>query len=319
MAATGALAVVAAIIPVAYIAPRYAPPPAVAEADLPANLRPVQVVFADAIELVGYSSDNDRVTPGKPVKVTFYWRALKPLERDYTLALHLLGREGTLVGSLDTWPGNGLAPTSDWAPGMILADTYFINVDETAAAPTRLMMDLYFWDDEPVISLPRRTLDGVPLPSVILAIGRALPARPEVAAPEHPLRAEFEHGLTLLGYDFSTDGALYLRLYWKLEADARVPTDYTVFVHIVDQQGIPIVEPADGPPLGGDWPTSLWEPGQVVAETRLVALPPDLHAGRYDVRLGLYDQASGVRLGARQPEGYAWPDNAVVLEDVVVK
>lgn len=72
-------------------------------------------------------------------------------------------------------------------------------------------------------------------------------------------------------------------------------------------------------PLGGDWPTRAWEPGQMATDTRLAALPPNLHAGRYDVRLGFYDPSTGARLTAWKPDGSPWPEDAVVLEGVVVK
>jgi hypothetical protein len=167
--------------------------------------------------------------------------------------------------------------------------------------------------------LPRRAVDGTELPSVTLAVGRGVPARASAPAPEHVMDSMLEHGIELAGYDVSADGALYLTLYWKLDGEQRVPSDYTVFMHLVDEQGILVMEPADAPPLQGDWPTSAWVPGQMVADTRLLALPPNLHPGRYAVRVGLYDPSSGVRLAAWRPDETRWPEDAVVLEDVVVK
>jgi hypothetical protein len=202
---------------------------------------------------------------------------------------------------------------------MILADTYSLALNPQAVVPALLSLDLYFWDEDPLTPLARQTRQGEALPSVTVTVGRAVPRQPLAASPEHDLSAEFEHGIKLIGYDVSAEGALYLTLYWRLDSDEPVPGDYTVFVHLVDKQGIPIVQPADSPPLDGDWPTSAWQPGHTVADTRLVALPPDLHAGRYDVRVGLYDPATGVRLMAWQPDGTPWPEAAVVLEDVVVK
>jgi hypothetical protein len=92
-----------------------------------------------------------------------------------------------------------------------------------------------------------------------------------------------------------------------------VPANYTVFLHLVNAQGDMVTDPADGPPLGGDWPTSDWVPGQSVVDTRLIALPPNLPTGKYDLQVGFYDPASGQRLTARKVDGAPWPDNAVVL------
>lgn len=313
------LALVAGVIPVAYIAPRYTTARPLAEAALPADLRPVHAVFADAIELVGYTASDEPLRPGEALAVTLYWRALKPMTKDYALALHLLGRAAAEVGKLDTWPGGGLAATSQWVPGTLMADTYYLPVAKDAVLPTRLSLDLYFWDEDSLEPLPRRALDGSELPGVTLAVGRAVPAYAAAVTPENPSHSRFEHGLELEGYDVSADGALYLTLYWKVAGDQPVPADYTVFVHLVDEQGSLIVEPADGPPVEGAWPTSAWLPGQVVVDTRLVALPPNLHPGRYDVRVGLYDPNTGVRLAALQPDGTPWTEDAVVLTGVFVK
>lgn len=321
LAVTGALALVAGVVPVAYIRPSYAPPPVLAEADLPADLRPVHAVLADQIELVGYTAGDEAVRPGEAVSVTLYWRGLAPMVRDYALALHVLGRESQEVARLDTWPGGGLAATSQWTPGSLIADTYYLDLAADAAVPTKLRLDLYLWDEDPLAPLPRTTLAGEALPSVTLDIGRAVPRLAGLAEPEHAAASVFEHGIMLVGYDVSahSTGSFVLTLYWQLDADTRVPADYTVFVHAVDEQGGLLHEPADGPPLNGDWPTSAWQPGHTVADTRLVTVPPNLRPGAYDVRVGLYNPGSGVRLAAWQADGTAWPDNAVVLPRAIVK
>ncbi|MBP7694781.1 MAG: hypothetical protein KA764_22855, partial [Anaerolineales bacterium] len=104
-------------------------------------------------------------------------------------------------------------------------------------------------------------------------------------------------------------GTLRLTLYWR--AGQALPADYTVFAHLVDAQGAAVAPPADAPPLAGDWPTTAWQPGQVVVDERLIALPPDLPPACCDLRLGWYDPVSGARLTAFQPDGAPWPDNAV--------
>ena len=313
------LALVAGVIPVAYIAPRYALARAPAGAPLPADLQAVHAVFADAIELVGYTASDEPVRPGESLPVTLYWRALKPMDKDYALALHLLGRAGAEVGSLDTWPGGGLAATSQWAPGTVLADTYYLPVSQAADLPARLSLDLYFWDDDSVQPLPWRALDGGALPGVTLMVGRAVPAHTAAVTPENPSHSRFEYGIELAGYDVSAEGALVLTLYWKLDGDEPVPADFTVFVHLVDEQGLPVIEPSDRPPVDGAWPTSAWVPGLTLADTHVIALPPNLQLGRYAVRLGLYDPNTGVRLTALRPDGTPWPDDAVVLSGVFEK
>jgi hypothetical protein len=158
---------------------------------------------------------------------------------------------------------------------------------------------------------------------VKLLVGRALEAAPPAVAPEHAVNASFMHGLTLLGYDAAVEhrpgegGALSLTLHWQLAASEPLGRDFTVFLHLVDDAGVLLVPPADGPPLGGDWPTTAWVPERPVVDGHIVALPPALPPGRYNLRLGLYDAVTGERLAAYRPDGGRWPEDAVVIEDVL--
>jgi len=305
------LFLVAALIPLVCIAPHYAPPPLLREADLPADLQSVQVRFGEAIELIGYRVDNTPRTPGQTLRVTFYWRALKSLTTDYAVALHLLGQSAAEVGKIDTWPGGGNAPTSAWSPGTILADTYQMPINSQALAPSRLRLDLKFWENDPVNTLPMTASDGRQLSSVAFTVGRLTPVHATQFNPTRTDGSTFEYGIKLLGIDADERGAF--TLYWQ--TDQTIPADYTVFVHLLDSQGKQVAQ-ADGPPLAGDWPTSAWVAGQPFADSRRFDLSAPLPSGVYNLRLGFYDPASGARLSAFQPDGLQWPDDAVVIEHV---
>jgi hypothetical protein len=313
------LVLVAAVVPPAYIAPHYAPPPQLTQAQLPPDLHPVEVTIQGSIQLLGYTAPITPVVPGLRQPVTLYWRASKPISDDYTLALHLRGRGGSEVAHLDTWPGGGNGPTSQWVPGVIYADTYLLPIAVRPDTPTLLSLDLYLWDDDPYTALPMTTPSGQSLGSVTLAVGRLVASRSVERPPQRLDGSTFEHGIELLGYEATTDTSLHLKLYWRLNSREPVPANYTVFLHLTDAQGNLVREPADGPPLGGDWPTAAWVPGQTVVDTRLLPLPAQLAPGRYDLQLGFYDPISGVRLAAYRPDGTPWPDDIAVLSGIVVR
>ena len=313
------LALVAAVVPPAYISPHYAPPTLMTQAQLPVDLRPVDVTVANQIQMLGYTVPITPVVPGLRQPVTFYWRALAPIPDDYALAVHMQGRGGSEVTHLDTWPGGGNGPTSQWVPGAIYADTYLLPINARAATPTQLSLALYFWDDDPYTALPMTTAAGQPVHSVLLPAGRLVDSRTVERPPQHVDGSTFESGIELLGYEATTDTSLHLKLYWRLNAREPVPANYTVFLHLTDAQGNMITDPADGPPLGGDWPTSAWVPGQTVVDTRVIPLPAQLAPGMYDLQLGFYDPASGARLAAYKPDGTPWPDSMVVLSGIVTR
>jgi len=310
------LALVAAVVPPAYIAPHYAPPTLITPAQLPADLRPVDVTVANKIQMMGYTVPITPVVPGLRQPVTFYWHVLGPISDDYALAIHMQGRGGSEVTHLDSWPGGGNGPTSQWVPGSIYADTYLLPINASAATPTQLSLAIYFWDDDPYTALPMSTASGQPLRSVQLAAGRLVDSR---TVERHPKKLEgstFDDGIELLGYEATTDSILHLKFYWRLNAREPVPGNYTVFLHLTDAHGHMVADPADGPPLGGDWPTSAWVPGKTVVDTRAIPLPAQLAPGMYDLQLGFYDPASGARLAAYKPDGTPWPDSMVVIHGI---
>jgi hypothetical protein len=305
-----ALAAAAALIPVLDIAPQYAPPPDVAESELPADLRPVRAVLGDGLELIGYTTDDSPRRPGEVQPVTLYWRATQPLPRDDALALILFGRDNAGLGVIDTWPGRGRLPLTQIQPGVIYADTITLPIAAEAVTPTLLRLRLGLWRAGPEDRLPIQLPDGAQTDTLTLPVGRLSAAQPP-PAPTITDSSTFEYGIELIGYAARANGdTLTLTLNWR--ARERVPADYTLFVHLVDAAGVQ-VDQADGPPLNGDWPTSAWLPGETFAETRTLTLPASAAPECCSVRLGWYDAATG-RLAAFQPDGEPWPDNAVVLK-----
>ena len=110
----------------------------------------------------------------------------------------------------------------------------------------------------------------------------------------------------------ATAGApVTLQFQWDVLATPAA--DYTLFVHVVDAAGTLIAQ-QDQPPLGGFAPTHTWQPGQHIADTVTLTLPPDLAPGSYTVRAGLY--AGDARLPVSQG-GAVVGDFAVVGEIVV--
>jgi hypothetical protein len=105
-----------------------------------------------------------------------------------------------------------------------------------------------------------------------------------------------------------------LVLYWR--ALARMDTPYTVFVHLVDENGR-IWAQADGEPAGGDIPTTAWLPGEVIADAYQLEPPPSLPAGEYTLIAGVYDKPTGARLAVRSvASGHS--EDALLLGRVIV-
>lgn len=99
-------------------------------------------------------------------------------------------------------------------------------------------------------------------------------------------------------------------LYWN--ALQPIEQTYVEFIHLVDEQGITIAQ-RDTWPGRGMYPTTLWKPGEVFADTLELVVPAGAVApNNATLRVGLYEQ-DGPRLTAQGSQGETFEDNAVPI------
>jgi hypothetical protein len=326
---TAALFLFAALVPGLYIAPAYAKPALLTEANLPADLQPVDFVYDDTMRLIGYHLHTPVVRPAENLSLTLYWQLLQPVEQDYSIFIHLLGRQRQVISQRDTYPGGGAWPTSLLTPGAILADHYQIPIPpeaEQTHAPTRLQIAAGIYDffepgrpGRPVVSAAGQPVEP------IIGSAKLIPWQwPDPSRMEQPVN--FFDKATLLSYHLAADQRS-LTLNWQ--ATGHFETDYTVFIQLwrLLAPAGEAVAPAstgpaeyvagfDGPPVGGDYPTSFWSPGEIIIDTHpldLSQLPP----GDYKLLVGLYHPTTGDRLPAFSPDG-PLPDYAVNIETLSI-
>ncbi|NJN65683.1 MAG: hypothetical protein HC884_02700 [Chloroflexaceae bacterium] len=135
----------------------------------------------------------------------------------------------------------------------------------------------------------------------------SLPLEPYFGPSIHLRRHEIDTSAVEPG---RPDHTLLLHVGWS--ATALIPTDYTLFVHVLNDRGERVAQ-IDPPPAGSTAPTGSWQVGQEQSYTHRIPLPPDLPAGSYWLALGLYDSRTLERLPVRgappPPDGLeAGPD-----------
>jgi len=121
-----------------------------------------------------------------------------------------------------------------------------------------------------------------------------------------PHRANVDFGapgfpaeMRLLGYSldsaFATPGSqLTLILYWQ--SLVAMDRDWSVFVHVIDENQIVVAQRDTFPGLGL-MPTRKWEVGRTLADTYVTTIPPTTYApSEAAIEIGLYDYATGDRL-----------------------
>jgi hypothetical protein len=134
---------------------------------------------------------------------------------------------------------------------------------------------------------------GVPLPEGATNFGDLIGLL-EVTLPQTPLRP---------------GGELELTLQWQ--ALAQIPDNYTVFVQLLDAQGV-LRAQIDAWPLQGTYPTSQWGVGEQVTDPYRLPLPADLPAGVYQLQVGFYRLADLQRLPVVDAAGTPLDDKFLV-------
>ncbi len=300
------------------IRPAYARPPLIEPGQVPAEATRPQVTFGGRIRLLGVDVSPTDVAPGGTVRLTFYWQALAPVEEDALLNIRLFGHNLALLVNEDTYPGWGTFPPSLWPVGPVIVDRYRFQLPAEADIPTLVRVDVGFVDRATQARWPATDPRGQSVPSPTLVANFRL-RQPGEAAPFGEPVARLDEGIVLLSYRVEPEvtragGRVTLTLEWGAES---VPAeDYAVFLHLVDADG-QVVAQADGPPRGGDYPTSAWLPGDRVPDLRAVKVPPDVRPGEYHLLVGMYRLETGERLRAYDAAGRRWRDDAILLDFTV--
>ena len=93
-----------------------------------ANFADLVLLLDAAVSTNGQAS----VRPGGTVPVALRWQALRAMDEDYTVFVHLVGPDGQLHGQVDMWPVQGSHPTSRWTPGEEVVDPYEVRLASDA-------------------------------------------------------------------------------------------------------------------------------------------------------------------------------------------
>jgi hypothetical protein len=276
--------------------------------------RQLDVVFGDQAALLGYRLDRApgdlalftaaslpawnpwplATTYPERLRVTLLWQARRQMGASYKVFVHLEDETGARRAQADAVPLSGVYPTSRWSVGETVRD--YLDLDlPPGLPPGRYVLRIGLYDP----ATGRRLLRADGSNSLLLA-GLPLGLADQgavTASPAITRLADFEGGASLLGYDagetqMRAGSTLSLTLIWQ--ARTVVDRDYTVFVHLVGASASPVAQ-SDRQPLDGRYPTSIWNPGEVVVDVHTLAIPRDLRPGTYRLLVGLYHQPTNAR------------------------
>jgi hypothetical protein len=263
--------------------------------DTPLPLQSIRANFDDQVWLTGYHVEPAIAKPGERVTLYLNWEMRGPVDGDYYLFLHLFDVLQAQRRDQSNLPLNNIIHR--WSAPLTFVEPYqFWLPPDSPEGVYRFEMGLYH-----NFSLER-------LPAIIgeanqasdnkVILGKLRIGSLPPAPPQHPIHAQFGESLALIGGDFLETAlqpgqTLAYTLHWQvIDSIAR---DYTVFNHLLDAEGHMIAQ-HDSMPQVNQYPTSLWDPGEIVVDPHVISLPKELEPGVYTLRVGLYEPGTGQRL-----------------------
>ena len=263
------------------------------------------------LQLLGYERNDEPVDTGAQLPLALWWWASEPQPR-MTVRLELMRADNTGIILLDTTPVHGSFPFEQWgAPG---AEMPLFVRDEVNP---QFLPDLE--GGEYRLHLRLLDADGSSIFTSSLGTVSVTPTERQFQRPQaqYPLAATFAAEIQLVGYNLEQldDRRYRLQLVWH--ALQEPAGDYTVFVHLLHEDGSCCLWQQDVMPRQGTYPTGRWIAGEYVVDEYEIEAPPEAAAGERLLEVGLYVAESGRRLQVSSP-GAAESD-VVYLRPLVIE
>ncbi len=233
--------------------------------------------FGNELELRGYSSLAGVVRPGHTISLDLLWCAKEQPTMDYRWQLQLTDKSGEVVGQTTGPLSLASYPPTAWQPDEMIMGRAGI------VAPANLEEGAY---DLALSVLPPASDKALrinwPFGKQQLSLGSidllAWPMETALPPVSETLEAEFGQPviIELHGYDLSASQAkpgeiLDLTLLWRSIGE-DIPVSYTLFVHLLDDDGTFLTQ-GDAIPVAGFRPTTSWRTGEVIIDSHQIQIP----------------------------------------------
>jgi hypothetical protein len=231
--------------------------------------------------------------------------------------VHLVDDSHRAWGAGDARPNEWVYPTSFWRPNIDnIAAQHWVNL-QPGLWPGRYWLAVSVFDAVANQRLPLTAAAGESPDT--LFIGPLKVPLPQIEQIPGSSPVTFGQTIQLKGYKIDlrrlkAEQTIQIDLRWR--ALATPDRDYTVFIHLLDEMGN-LVAGNDSPPLAGRYPTTIWTPGEEIADPHRLSIPGHIAPGQYHLAMGLYYQPTGERLALQLPNGQADSQGRLILEPVI--
>ncbi len=273
-------------------------PPKRTYTELPADAIPVNAQFEEVI-FVGWrpisawpASEAGWVPVYESVGVELFWEIAEPTETEYNF-FYAYVDDGQRYAGIDYPLGTVSFPprsTDEWQPGKIYGEILNLRLDDDVppGRSGQLRVGVWYWDYQGlIVNVPTHEGEANVLQQTMAVFNPYVePDVPQLPAPEGS-DTIFGEQIALRGVAIPAAGAagesVPVRFHW--EALDEIGSNYTLFLHVVDENGN-IAAQLDAPPTPGLL-TANWLPEYPLLGEHALPLPQT--PGRYGVYGGLYN------------------------------
>lgn len=241
---------------------------------------------ADEIDITAWYG-NDILSAGNQ-NFSFEWLPKTKIYHDYWTFVQIQTQDFERITGIDAPILRWIYPGTQWEIGDPVTDTFMLNVPEgLATGAYRLVVGMYpeGWPTIPATSYISETTNNA------ATVGWLKVPQAEavtIPASARTIEATFDETFALTHTEFAQleNGQILAHLYWHSEIN-RTPIDATVFVHFTDAEGNIIVQ-NDSRPWDGQYPTFIWDQGEIVRTAHVLQLPENQSVENLFLRLGMY-------------------------------
>ena len=283
--------------------------------------RPADIIYTDQTgaaiaRLIGYNLPKSYATPGDYYPIELCWEPLSRTDVPYTMFIHLLDNSQMassnapgIWGQRETYPGLGNRPTDRWPLHKAFCDTVLVSIFPETPTPLGAAIEVGFTDPNRQKRLLAVDKQGDPVGLATIGSVPILSSQNLSPKDNPPSEYTLDNAIGLAHTRVDVGNSLTLTLTWQ--SHKPVPYDATIFVHVIGKDG-DIMAQLDRQPLDGRFPTSYWQPGQII--TDVISLPMPTDQAPLTCNVGMYLWPSMQRLPVKNVSGQPVRDDMIVVD-----
>ncbi len=267
----------------------YLPQPVIAE--LPEDINLVTAAYNDELRLSGLELP-EQARAGKPFWTIFYWSQLQEDVNEYVLSLRLVDDQGRLWHQDDNLLWQEYLD-HQWPVETLLRKDYEVSLPSGLPPGSYdLWLRVLDMDRRPVLASDG-TLEQY-LGNIAIETGHEIAQLPPHTAQRVNLGDIEFMGYNLPDEEIKPGHGIPFELFWRAR---RTPQqDYQVRTRLLDPAGN-IVGEAINPPTRADYPTSLWQEGELLQSKFQMLMPGNIEILPHSIEVALIDIQTDEEIG----------------------